>query len=645
MANIGFRGVFTLFFDGMISAMNPYPKPWKIRVRRILNGWDGAVFEPSYAKVVMTSSVAATDYPQADTTIHAMNAVHIIYECLTNRVWGRGLDRNRLGPSWNAAAQYAYSEGFGLCLRWTRQSEIDEFVKGVVNTLGASIYTDKTTGKIEIKLIRGDYAFEDLPVFDASTGLLEISEATVVAPSTQTTECIVTYKDPITDKPRKVRSQNLGAIHGNSGGVNTLARSYEGVPTPELALRLAQRDLRAASSRLRRFSITLDRRGWNINPGDVIRVRDPFRKIPDTAVRIAKVDDGTLADGRIRLQGMQDVFALPATSYTGAEPNRWRPPSSDPCTGRHRAFELPYFMLVQSLSAADLSALTGDGAMVGLVMEEGKDLNNSFDVVLKTGSPTVDEVPTSDVYYCPTWTPPQIAIPPAITTLTNWNLSGSVFSTTGPLQVGIDDESMGSFDNAALATYSATLPAPFTSGYALYSVLSGVGLSVSPAFITPGYGPVSVAVDSGKLTVEFHLSVSGSAESVSVEVNIALGDSNSIGLVVFGATSSGAFQVKAFTSTATGGSEIVFGTVTGSDLKHYAFTIEQNLLTCWVNGVRLGSAATNETGLVSDITGFYLDAYNTGSGPNRQAVLGSFRITDGARYSGESFTPPTGPLT
>lgn len=48
-----FRGMLSLVFrKGMVGAMNPYPKPWKFLVRRILKGWDsGEAWYPEAAPV------------------------------------------------------------------------------------------------------------------------------------------------------------------------------------------------------------------------------------------------------------------------------------------------------------------------------------------------------------------------------------------------------------------------------------------------------------------------------------------------------------------------------------------------------------------------------------------------------------------
>lgn len=403
---INYRGVLTVFFDGVIAAMNPYPKPWKFRVVRRSKGWDGDVWMPQYVAIDMTAGTnevinGASDYPETDRDIKAMNPVHIIYECLTNRVWGRGLDRSRIGPTFEAAAATCHAEGFGLCIKWARQSEIEQFVQGILDTIGANIYTNRSTGKLEIKLIRNDYTASSLPLFEPGSGLLEVSEASVVAPSAQITECVVNYHDPITDKDRKVRVQNLGAIHGSSAGVNTLSKSYTGIPTPELAAKVAQRDLKATSSRIRKFSFTLDRRGWQVYPGDVIRIRDPYRHIPDTVVRVGTVDDGTFEDGRIKIVGLQDVFALPSTSFTSNEPSRWTAPDTSPCTGRFAAFEMPYFLAMSTLTQAEFAALDGGGSLVAVAMEEGKSLNNGFDVFLKQGAISTNEVAVDSSYTCP----------------------------------------------------------------------------------------------------------------------------------------------------------------------------------------------------------------------------------------------------
>ncbi|MCO1336695.1 hypothetical protein MO867_20420, partial [Microbulbifer sp. OS29] len=97
-----FRRCCTLFYDGMISVSNPYPKPWTFRWRRALKGWDGDVWYADKAKILLD-----------DDNIHAMNPAHILVQCNTDRRWGRGLPRDRLDlDSYQAAADQLHAEGF-----------------------------------------------------------------------------------------------------------------------------------------------------------------------------------------------------------------------------------------------------------------------------------------------------------------------------------------------------------------------------------------------------------------------------------------------------------------------------------------------------------------------------------------------------
>lgn len=407
----GYRGVTTVFYDGIICMNNPYPKPWKFRVRRILSGWDGPVWQPSLALIAIDgtengTTVEATGYPLTDLHIKAMNPAHILYECYTNRIWGRGLDRSMIDEdTFLASATQLKAENFGLCLRWNRQDNIDNFIQSIIDTIGAVVYDNRQTGLLSLKLIRGDYVFSDLPVFDTSSGIISIDRADTVSPTQQYTECAVTYHDPITDSDRKVKVDNVAMTQSTGGVTNQLVKTFSGVPTPSLALRLAQRELRAVTKKLRTFSLTMDRRGADIYPGDVIRIRDTVRQIPDMAIRVYTFDDGTYNNGQIKITAIQDVFALPATSFTGSVPQKYSAPKTSPCIGRHRVVELPYAALVRSLSAADFAAIDQTMSYLGTLLERGQDANTSYTIAVREGLPTLADTEVDQTMFCGYSTP------------------------------------------------------------------------------------------------------------------------------------------------------------------------------------------------------------------------------------------------
>lgn len=346
-----FRGVATIFFDGLMCSGGAYPKQWKFRVRRALKGWHGDnPWYPARAVVPMG--------PQG--AIQAMNPAHILYECWTNPDWGRGLAAARLDiPAWTVAADRLHAEGFGLCIKWSRQDTLASFMQGIIDHIGAVQYPDRTTGLIVLKLIRDDYNASTLPQYTPTTGLLGIDEDEVGAQPAATNEVVVRYKDPITNQQGQVRVRNLAAIHAaNGGGVNTATKDYPGVPTPQLALRLAQRDLKASSGFLKKFRVRLDRRAYKIAPGAVFRIADTDRGISNIVLRAGRVEYGTLTEGTITVTAIQDVFGLPATSFVGVQPSGYVPPDMTPALIQHRRFwEAPYVQHALFRGAANAAAL------------------------------------------------------------------------------------------------------------------------------------------------------------------------------------------------------------------------------------------------------------------------------------------------
>lgn len=393
----GFRGAFTAFYNGLVSVNNPYPKAWKFRLNRVLKGWDGPVWNPSKAQIPLDPTIA----PPAINEPCAMNPAHIIYECLTNRVWGRGLSASKIDlDSFLAAADTLYAERFGLCLKWTRKDSIENFIQGVIDHIGATLYVSRTTKLYTIKLIRGGYNLNDLPLFDTESGILSISDASVASIGSTVNAVQVKYHDWENDEERTVSVKNAAAIVSAGGIVNQVTRDFPGIPVVSLALRVAQRELRAVSTALRKFTITMDRRGEDFAPGDVFAIQDPKRGIPKMAVRVGRVEDGTLLDGKITLTVVQDVFTLPATTMAADVPSSWVPPNTTPCIDQQHVFEAPYFLMVRTMSKADLDYVGQDSGYIATLNSQGQPLNQGHTIAVRPDAPTVDDNPADDSYSC-----------------------------------------------------------------------------------------------------------------------------------------------------------------------------------------------------------------------------------------------------
>ncbi len=345
-----FRRVCTLFFDGQVSAMNPYPKVWKMRVRRALKGWQGEPWYPSKAVINLEG-------PNGE-PIRAMNPAHILYECATNSEWGKGLDRGLIDEaSFSQAADTLFDEGFGLCLKWTRTDSVSNFMQTVIDHIGAVVYFHPRTALFTIKLLRADYDPANLPHYTYGKGIISASDVTQGTPYTATNTVTVTYVNPINgEKLSSAPVQNLAAVRLN--GSIAQNNEYLGLPTPSLAGRVALRDLEASMGYLRRLELGFDRTGWDILPGDVISITIPEHGIQNMPVRIGSVNSSSHLEGRITFTAVQDVYGLPQRSIVEPQPSEWVPPDQ---TARpvpiRRVREMGYRDLFRITAPSDLDRL------------------------------------------------------------------------------------------------------------------------------------------------------------------------------------------------------------------------------------------------------------------------------------------------
>lgn len=403
---------------GQVSANNPYVKPWAFKVKRILQGW---------------STGTAWYSAKATISTYDMNPAHILYQCLTDTVWGMGYPTQQIDDaSFTAAADTLYSEGFGLSMIWNQQAKIGDFIGNVLDHIGAVLYVDQTTGKFAIKLIRGDYSVPSLPLFDESN-VVELASFQRVGYGETVNEVTVVFRDRNkADKDSAVTVQDLANIQAQ-GAVVAQTKQYPGITSPTIAARVAMRDLISASTPLSKIRLKVNRYAWDLIPGDVFRFNWTKLGLTSVAYRVLAIDYGTLEDGTITVDAAEDVFGLPTNSYAAQQPTEYTEQSGAPtAVTAQEAFEAPYYELVRSMSNADLAIMDAvDGAFCGtLAARPSNTVAINYRQWSKVGAADYAERGLFD--YTPTATL-EAEITPTLTT-TVLQLTGA--SDLGNVQVG-----------------------------------------------------------------------------------------------------------------------------------------------------------------------------------------------------------------
>lgn len=385
----GFRGIVTTVYSGLISCYNAYPKKHSYRVRRSDKGWhDGAVWYLEKAKIMLRNDnlkIKGLTPEQEENVraIHAMNPAHILVECATNKSWGGKKELSDLDlDSYKKAADTLYEEGFGLCIRYNRQTSIKEFIQQIVDHIGAAQYDNVETGKQTIKLIRRDYKPEDLPVFNYDNGILSVRDDDSGATDKQPNQVIVKYREPVSNRDDQAIANNIASVRMH--GVISKTVEYKGVPTFDLAARLA-RDLELVASGLTRLKIVFDMRASELKPGDVVRVNLPDRDIVDVVFRVGKLENGN--DGEIIATCIQDVFGLPAANYsTQKGESLYIPPdyTANPIQ-QARLIEVPYHVLPLVLSDAERAFVKPTDCFVWALGAQPTALSVGYDMLVDVG--------------------------------------------------------------------------------------------------------------------------------------------------------------------------------------------------------------------------------------------------------------------
>lgn len=299
------------------------------------------------------SDAAQDEDPDPVSYIHG-NPVDALYECLISTQWGAGIDPahiygglgNNIENQFAAAAGACYFEGLAFDYLWSSASPVEEMIAEILRYVDGALWTDPADGLIKMKLARDDYTPSLLPVL-SNDDFVEIASFTRGSWRETKSEVRISFPDQAKiDFEQNTATWRSPANFQIQGANEPLEITYRGCPSLRLANRLAAREGKAASTPLAKMSGKLDRKVWQFHPCSVFKFNWPEQGIEDLIMRVTTMNLGTLLEGTIEIQAVQDVFAAGKATYNPPESTAW----TDPLEGDAEdspfaaAGEIPYWV-------------------------------------------------------------------------------------------------------------------------------------------------------------------------------------------------------------------------------------------------------------------------------------------------------------
>jgi hypothetical protein len=225
---------------------------------------------------------------------------------------------------------------------WSQQTTIEAFVGEVLDHIEGTLFLNPKTGLLTLKLIRADYDINDVPELNVDN--CEIASFQRKSPADTINEVVVTWTNPVNEKEETVTYQDLAGI-SVQGGIVSDSRNYYGVRRQNLAMKLAARDIRTASAPLASCEAKVNRTGWDLVPGGVVRLEYPEYGSPAWQCGLARSTTAALASPRSRSPWWRTSSPSRCPEYDEPPATEWVDPSEDPRPADFsRVFTLPYFL-------------------------------------------------------------------------------------------------------------------------------------------------------------------------------------------------------------------------------------------------------------------------------------------------------------
>jgi len=306
------------------------------------------------------------------------NPAAIIYEILTNKVWGRGLSSDVIDEaSFIATGEYFATHKLGMSFKIDAQEAIGDVLEGIRKHLKTILTWDGETYKLKT-LLDVDTTHEFIQTLKSD----EISDLTVTRPLWDNT--VNEIRAEFTSKDRSFRTdmvhvQNIAAKEIMGGWITTEQLQLSAFSDPVVIGTQLLRLLTEMSYPFMSATWEMNRFKSQIEVGDVVRlVWSEFNDGPITAYfLVITIEDGSSDDENIKVTAVEDTLLAPVTGeeLTVTLPDAYAWEYLNPPTGTDIGLHVPPSGITEKISPIVAFeyppiATGGDQAMILVVGEK-----------------------------------------------------------------------------------------------------------------------------------------------------------------------------------------------------------------------------------------------------------------------------------
>jgi Putative phage tail protein len=291
------------------------------------------------------------------------NGAFAVYDLLTNQRYGLGILPGRIdATAFEYAATILKNEGLGVSMLFDSQQTADQIIGEILRHIDGVLYVDLQTGLWTIKLARADYDISTVPEIDVDDVLsVQFARASWLETSNQVT---LSYIDRANDfNTRTVKEEDNGNI-AVTGEVRTENVTFNGLSNGATAALVASRCLMGFTYPISKVTLTVNRNAWQYRIGGVFKLTWVPLGVVGMVYRTIKISYGEVADGKITIDAIEDIFGLNFTIYDPPPASGWINPAGAPTA--------PAFQKLEE-APLQLSPTAGIYALTIVARAEGTD--------------------------------------------------------------------------------------------------------------------------------------------------------------------------------------------------------------------------------------------------------------------------------